>query len=222
MSSETSSFFTGVQNILIMFIKGFQQRYPHTYHILETEGAALAYECTKMFTKFEMAVNERGLNKLFQSEKPKKRRRFFSKGVEVQKEEEHHDMIFYEVLHKDEKKYNTKRFENLHDMEAFEKEAKEIEVADNINMLGLQLKLKETDQRFDIALHDVFFIEGNILFDKPMVQYFLNHIHKKSITSEKYEITYIDQDMNVQTITQDEYIIIRDGKVVFINNKKTV
>ena len=213
------SLFNKLHYLLMLFIRVFQQHCPLVYDTLEAQAPAVMFECTKVFTVAERSLKQGGFYNLFAVEKQAKRVRFYKSGSAVEKDD-HYDLVLYDILQEDGKRYSTKRFQNFDAVVEFEMSEQPFDIADKVNMLGLQLHQKDTGRKFDITLHDNFFVEGNILFDRPMVRYFLKEFHNTSILDlDEYDITFIDQEMNVRSLTQNEHILISEGAFVIIADK---
>ena len=87
-------------------------------------------------------------------------------------------------------------------------------IKSDVKLLGIQVKimnnneLKETLPLLFDKNHN-YFIENNILFDRKFINYFLKK-EKNSILSsdDKYEVIFFDNDINIHTITEPQYIRI--------------
>ena len=72
----------------------------------------------------------------------------------------------------------------------------------------------EYDNQFTISFDgDNFYIENNILFDKPFIMWYLNKYHNFNIDINtpggfSYMVNLIDNNINCITLTDDECIIL--------------
>lgn len=202
-------FFDKIQKLIVIFVDSFRRNFPAAYNLCESHLPVLMFECTKMYTIVEKSCKKHGLDKLFAFEKETKRIRVFKNGLRVGPESDY-DMILYEILQEDGIKYDIKRFATIDHIREFEMSSEGIKTC-NVNMLGLQFRENETGQKFDFRFSDNIFVKGNKLFDRPMVQYVLKEYHNTDVSdSTDYTLSYIDGDMCVQTITQDQHIVVEE------------
>lgn len=207
-----------IVNCVITFLTAFKKSFPEIYGVLEEHYLRAAWSGTKLYTVAQQFLQKQGVDKLFLAEKPQKRVRFIRDGAEVS-EKNDCDMVLYDVLQEDGKRYTTKRFASFDEVVGFEMGERAPEVAEKVNMLGLMLQQKDTGKKFDLSLSDNWFVEGNILFDAPMVRYIMREQHKVTmLESDDYEVTFIDEHMNVRTVKATEHLYIEGGECQVISN----
>ena len=216
-----NQFFDLMMNMVVNFVMAFKSQFPDVYNLLEEHYLKVAWGGTKAFTVAQRFCQQQGIDKLFTVEKQSKQIHFIRNGRKVEKNDGY-EMVLYDVLQEDGKKYNTKRFDTFDQVIDFEMTDKPFVTADSVNMLGLQIHQKDTGRKFELTLDNNYFVEGNVLFDIPMVKFFLKEYHNTSILdSEEYEITFIDQDMDVKVLTQNQYVVIENGGYTIRNVSDT-
>jgi len=90
-----------------------------------------------------------------------------------------------------------------------------------IKFLGMKIKIKNNDTDTNTNTNGVdinfgksnFIMNGNVLFDRPFVTFYLNKFHGIALNEhEEYEITFIGPDMDVVSITDAHYIELAENK----------
>lgn len=204
------SLWNSVLGMVLGFVTAFKEKYPDVYNVLEENYVRLAWSGTKAFTIAQRFLEDKGMNAMFIPEKQAREVLFIKDGRRSTKDDGY-DFILYNVLNP-EKKYNSKRFTSFDVLVEFEMSDKPFDIAEKVKMLGLQIHQKDTGRKFEFNLDVNYFIDGNVLFDLPMVKFLLREHHNTAILdNEVYEITFIDQDMNVTSLTNDQHVIIEDG-----------
>jgi len=119
------------------------------------------------------------------------------------------DMILYDWIMPDENKYDRVilRFNTASD------------VSDNFKMskvcfLAVQITIKYENKNDTIHSIDFqkdnYYIENNILFDKIFINYWCSEkLNIDNVT--KYEVSFLDNNMSLNTIKHNQYIIIRQN-----------
>jgi hypothetical protein len=205
-----------VINLVMLFVMALKKQFPELYQFLETQYAQLAWNGTKAFTVVQRFWQQQGIDKMFQTEKKDKRIRFIKNGRDVTRSDDY-EMVMYYVLDKESQKYTCKRYTTFDEFCEDEIEDSEIKAIPEIKMLGLQMKYKADGRKFDLASDVNYHVEGNKLLDRLFVKLLLNELHEVNMSDdEEYEISFIDQEMNVRALTDQQYVVIEDEKLKII------
>ena len=63
-----------------------------------------------------------------------------------------------------------------------------------------------------------YLVEGNILFDKKFVDYWLKTYHSVSLKeNQEYDVHFVDKDVNEITLTPNNYIKLTDSDYIMLN-----
>lgn len=218
--APSKQFFDAIVNMLLAFAAAFKAQFPEAHAVVEEHYLRAAWGGTKAFTIAQQFLQKQGLDKLFVAEKQAKRVRFFRNGRAVEKDDSP-DLVLYDLLREGGSQYDVKRFGTFDEVVEFEMSGEPfVSAGDKVNMLGLQIQQKDTGRKFELTLDDNYFVEGNILFDRPMVRHFLKAHHNTSLLeTDEYEITFIDQEMSVRSLSQKEHILIKGGEAIIIPNE---
>jgi len=124
------------------------------------------------------------------------------------------DMMLYEYRTFSDNKIttNVKRFNSVKEYEDYDKEKTSY---CNANFLGVQIKLVNPDNEKDIIkTYDInienknYYIEGNILFDKPFIKYIMYSQHRITLLNNKYIVSFFDNQLDHVSINENQYIQI--------------
>jgi hypothetical protein len=131
-----------------------------------------------------------------------------------------YDFIFYEtpIIKKDKyDKYDTyvMRYENINDVLSLECNSLK---CFELNMIQLTLDNDE-NKNYPIDFgRKQFMINGNILFDRSFLKWYLNNYRNITLSDESnYAITFIDHNMNYKTFPDYCYLLIKKNDYDIIN-----
>lgn len=214
-SSKREALFQKLELLMMSFFTTLKGYFPEFCSVIETNVPVVMYECAKYYTIFESTCKKHGIDKFISPEKPNRRIRMYYQGQQVAIETPS-DLILYDEIKGD--KYQTIRCETLKEAKEFkdsENGYQKRKRADNVSMLGLQCYIKATGRKYDLDPSEDLYYEGNRLLDSPMVRQLMMEQHKITMMdNEEYECAFINEDMNVMTIDQQEYMLIEDGKCI--------
>ena len=90
-----------------------------------------------------------------------------------------------------------------------------------LKLLALQVK-PETREGEPISINFGrynYYMDKNILLDRPFIRYYLNTSHNITLQDdENYEVTFVDKDMNIITLTEEHKIEVKNNSYeIWIN-----
>ena len=134
-----------------------------------------------------------------------------------------YDFVLHEIpAAKDDQLYDKYilRYEHHNDMKQIEYCAK-----NDFNLFTVQIILNDNINdiiRFNVRQNH-FYINGNKLFDRKFIQWYLNIYHDiKLIPEDTYIVTFIDHNMNYIMLDEHDYIVIKENKYDIIRTKKNI
>lgn len=78
-----------------------------------------------------------------------------------------------------------------------------------------EISFENSNETYDLDIEkDNYFVVGNKIFDLPFVKWIVKEKYKKDIPEENYTITYLDENMNENTIKQNEYLVIKKDSII--------
>jgi hypothetical protein len=122
-------------------------------------------------------------------------------------------LYFLKVENNEKFDYNVIRFNKHIDLLKY-KYNNEIIKPSRLNFLGLQFK-NDNINGYPISINfgrNNFFMDKNILLDRHFVIYYLNTTHNIKLNdNDEYNITFIDKEMNIITITEHHRIEVKNN-----------
>jgi hypothetical protein len=61
---------------------------------------------------------------------------------------------------------------------------------------------------------DNYYVVGNKIFDYPFIKWIIREKYNTDIPNQNYTITYLDEDMNENNLTNNEYLVIKEDSIV--------
>jgi hypothetical protein len=133
----------------------------------------------------------------------------------------HYDFVLHEIpAAKNDYLYDKYilRYEDHNNVKQIEYSAE-----NDFNLFTVQIILNENINdiiRFNVGKNH-FFINGNRLFDRKFVQWYLNVYHDIQLnTADTYIVTFIDHNMNYIVLDEHDYIVIKQNKYDIIRTKQ--
>ena len=125
-------------------------------------------------------------------------------------------ILCYTPTYTDDKyNYNVIRLENAEQLINYCNDSLDKFTASPVNFLGIKIKFYNSPKKsLDINFGKVnFFMNGNTLFDKAFVNYYLNKFHYIILSEhEDYEISFLGPSMEIVCITGAHYIELKEDK----------
>lgn len=120
-----------------------------------------------------------------------------------------YDFIIYKLPIKDSDEKQMIRYEKHEDIVELK-----YNVESEFKFNSIQFSFKNTDKIYNIEFKkNRFMIEGNILFDRKFLQWYLNKYHDAIVQdNDKYIVSFIDHEMNYLTFNETECILINKRK----------
>jgi hypothetical protein len=129
-----------------------------------------------------------------------------------------YDFILYELPMQNNSKYETyiMRYNSHEDIMKIE-----YNVLNEFNFNVIRFNFKGVDVTYNINFDkNQLIVNGNILFDRDFLKWYLNKYHKAIVQDEdKYTVSFIDHSMNYTILTEDTYIIIKNKGYDIVNIK---
>ena len=101
----------------------------------------------------------------------------------------------------------------------------EYSAENDFNLFTVQIILNENINdiiRFNVGQNH-FYINGNRLFDRKFVQWYLNIYHDIQLnTADTYIVTFIDHNMNYIVLDEHDYIVIKQNNYDIIRTKQNL
>lgn len=92
----------------------------------------------------------------------------------------------------------------------------------DFNLFAVQIILNEDIKnliQLDVGNNHLF-INGNILFDRPFIHWYLNQYHQLNLeNTDTYIVTFIDHRMNYVTLDEHDHILIKKNTYDIIRTK---
>ena len=84
----------------------------------------------------------------------------------------------------------------------------------------LQVELEQNNKRYDIQENlDVFFLEHNKILDNKFLMWYMNYYYN-IILEKDYKLHIIDSNINLLSISPNQYIILEKNNYIIKDNKK--
>jgi hypothetical protein len=124
-----------------------------------------------------------------------------------------YDFVLYEIPLSDNNKYDKciLRYDNHKDIE----EIVELNANNEVNFNVIQFNFKDvTEKIYNIKFDKTqYMVNNNILFDRKFLKWYMLKNHNLFVQDQdNYNITFIDHEMNYITLSENEYIVIKNNK----------
>lgn len=120
--------------------------------------------------------------------------------------------------------YDVIRFNTYEELVEFNTTNKCAYTPSSVKFIGMSIVISNVSTQIDLDINSGksnFFINSNILFDRPFIQFYLKKFHDISLKEdEDYTFSFIDSEIEVQKIKDDHYVELCNNnyKICFVRS----
>jgi len=120
--------------------------------------------------------------------------------------------------------YDVIRFNTYEELVEFNTTHKCSYTPSPVKFIGMSIVISNVSTQIDLDINSGksnFFINSNILFDRPFIQFYLKKFHDICLKEEEdYTFSFIDSEIEVQKIKDDHYVELCNNnyKICFVRS----